>query len=53
METKEKLRIANTGGSFDEEDSGWIGKPIRKGEITGIGSEANLATYDEARRELC
>ena len=35
MDNKEKLRIANSGGSFDEENSGWIGKKIRKGNKFG------------------
>jgi len=35
MESKEKLRIANNGGSFDEENSSWIGKSIRKGDKMG------------------
>ena len=35
MDEDEKLRIANSGGSFDEENSSWIGKPVRKGEKTG------------------
>ena len=35
METKEKLKIANEGGSFDEKNSTWIGKSIRKGEKKG------------------
>ena len=35
MDSKEKLRIANEGGIFDEENSSWIGKPVRKGEKMG------------------
>ncbi len=35
MKLKEKLRIANEGGSFDEENSGWIGKLIRKDKLMG------------------
>ena len=35
MDTEEKLKIANSGGSFDEENSTWIGKPVRKGEKMG------------------
>ena len=35
MDSEEKLRIANSGGSFDEENSGWIGKPVRKEELLG------------------
>ena len=30
MKIEEKLKIANEGGSFDEENSGWIGKLDRK-----------------------
>jgi len=35
MEIEEKLRIANEGGSFDEETSSWIGKLVKKGEKMG------------------
>ena len=35
MNTKEKLRIANNNELFDEENSTWIGKLIRKGKKKG------------------
>jgi len=35
MENKEKLKIANEGGSFDEENSTWIGTLIRKEKLLG------------------
>lgn len=35
MKIEEKLKIANEGGSFDEENSGWIGKLIRKKDKIG------------------
>ena len=35
MDTEEKLKIANSGGSFDEENSSWIGKIVRKGKKIG------------------
>ena len=35
MESKEKLKIANEGGSFDEGNSDWIGEKIRKGKKIG------------------
>ena len=35
MDSKEKLKIANEGGSFDEENSSWIGKLVRKEKKIG------------------
>ena len=35
MNTEEKITIANLGGHFDEENSDWLGKPIRKGKKVG------------------
>ena len=31
----QKLKIANSGGSFKEENSGWVGTIIRKGKMLG------------------
>jgi len=56
---EEKLRIANSGGMFQETMSDWIGKKIRKGTKLGIvvrdmngATRELLVRFDDNTEEL-